>query len=344
MTSKDRSRRSILANFESFAKPETRAADPAASEPVRDGRRSHTVARVGAGVIGATQRSLAELREERDRLQALVDAGVGLELDPLLIDPSPFPDRLPDDSEADFEMLKRLIAEEGQKVPIQVRLHPTADGRYQVVYGHRRWRATRELGVKVKASIVALSDGELVVAQGIENAARQDLSWIERALFASRMDKAGIKARDIRAALAIDDPELARLRAVCRAIPTDVIEAIGRAPKVGRPRWVGLGSAVTEDPAALERVRRTLSAAKVSVLASDERFKHALAAVKKPSSRSVNEVELQSLSGRSVGKAVFAKGEIRLVVADTHASDFSAFLEAELPALVERFFVREGDG
>jgi ParB family chromosome partitioning protein len=287
---------------------------------------------------------LAELREERDRLQALVDAAGGSELDPATIDPSPFPDRLPDDSEAEFEALKKLIAEEGQKVPIQVRQHPTVSGRYQVVYGHRRWRAATDLGIKVKATVVVLSDSELVVAQGIENAARQDLSWIERALFALRMDQAGIRARDIRAALSIDDPELARFRAVCRALPVDVVEAIGRAPKIGRPRWVALAAAVAEDATGLDRIRRTLAADKVSILASEDRFKHALAAVRKRPSPPRNEVELRSPAGRAVGKATFSEREIRLKISQKHGSGFSVFLEEELPNLMERYFARENEG
>ncbi|BAR63575.1 ParB family chromosome partitioning protein [Bradyrhizobium diazoefficiens] len=340
MTSKRPSGRSILANFGSFAKPETSPDSP--SPPVGADAPNQIPARVGAGVIGATQRSLAELRGERDRLQALVDAGGGSELDPSSIDPSPFPDRLPDDSQVDFEALKKLIADEGQKVPIQVRRHPTVSGRYQVVYGHRRWRAALDLGIKVKATVVALSDSELVVAQGIENAARQDLSWIERALFAWRMDQAGIKARDIRAALSVDDPELARLRAVCRAVPVEVIEAIGRAPKAGRPRWAALATAIGEDSAALDRVRKTLSGDKVSELTSDDRFKLVFAAVKQPSARSRSELKLRSSAGKVLGKATFSKGDIKLTVAEEHATGFGAFLEGELPGLVERFFAREG--
>nr|UYG49539.1 replication protein B [Bradyrhizobium sp.] len=342
MTSKRPSDRSILANFGSYSAPNTEASE--LSPTVGAGAPIKPPLRVGAGVIGATQRSLAELREERDRLQALVDAGAGSELDPSSIDPSPFPDRLPDDSRLDFDALKKLIAEEGQKVPIQVRRHPTVSGRYQVVYGHRRWRAALELGVKVKAMVVALSDSELVVAQGIENAARQDLSWIERALFTWRMDQAGIKPRDIRASLSIDDPELARLRAVCRAVPVEVIEAIGRAPKAGRPRWVALASALDEDSAALNRARETLSADKVSRLSSDDRFKLVFAAVRQPVARSHNELELRSPAGKTFGKAKFSKGDIKLIVSDKHATEFSAFLEEELPALVGRFFAQQGSG
>ena len=336
-------RKSILANFGAFSDSEQKATDATTSENEKGTSPAQPVARVGAGVIGATQRSLSDLREQRDQLQALVEAGVGLEFDPQHIDPSPFPDRLPDDSDVDFEAFKRLIAEEGQKVPIQVRRHPSVEGRYQVVYGHRRWRAAAELGIKLKATVLALSDSELVVAQGIENAARQDLSWIERALFAWRMDEAGIKARDIRAALSIDDPELARMRSVCRALPVDLIEAIGRAAKVGRPRWVALATPVSEHPDAIGRIRKTLSDDKVLSLPSDDRFKHALASVKKPSLRSRTEVELKSPDGKVVGKATFSEADVRLALKKDQAPAFSAFMEEELPALMEKFYAREGD-
>src|SRR5271163_498797 len=129
--SKTPSSKSIIANF---ALSTAEADQAPAPRP-----RSQPVARVGAGVIGATQRTLSDIRDERDRLQALVAAGAGLDLDPDLIDPSPFPDRLPDDTDAAFEDFRRLVAQEGQKIAIQVRKHPQAPDRYQIVYGHRRW-------------------------------------------------------------------------------------------------------------------------------------------------------------------------------------------------------------
>lgn len=342
--SKPPARKSILANFSSFEPPPVKVnegqigGDPAASVlPAQQ------LPRVGAGVIGATQRSLSDLREERDRLRAQVDAGGSAEIDPALIDPSPFPDRLPDDADVSFVSLKKLISEEGQKVPIQVRPHPTDEGRYQVVYGHRRWRAASELGIKVKATILPLTDSELVVAQGIENAARQDLSWIERALFAWRMENANIKARDIRAALSIDDAELAKFRAVCRALPVDVIEAIGRAPKVGRPRWLALATAVGGSGIALSQVVETLSADKVLALPSDDRFRQALNAIKQPDRRTSSELALKGPNGKAVGKATFKGGDVKLSIGEEHASAFSQFMENELPDLLSRFFAEKDE-
>ncbi|CAN2536392.1 plasmid partitioning protein RepB [Methylosinus sp. H3A] len=331
-------RKSIIANFGSLLSDQPGSSAGSTAESSVGGR---TVARVGAGVIGATQRTLTDIREERDRLRAQLESGSGLEVDPDLIEPSPFPDRLPDDSEEDFETFKRQIEDEGQKIPIQVRRHPGSPGRYQVVYGHRRWRAAKELGRPLKCMIVDYSDSELVVAQGIENAARQDLTWIERALFAWRMDAAGIKARDIRAALGIDDPELARFRSVCRAIPEGILEAIGRAPKVGRPRWVELAAALTADPSGLAKIEKTLAADKVLGTRSDDRFRIVLGALKASSAEQGRDVQLLAKSGRAIGKATFKGGDIRFSLAREHSEAFSEFLRGEIPHIVERFLARE---
>lgn len=334
-------RKSIIANFGALAASSSSSTpDSANHEPA-----SRPLSRVGAGVIGATQKTLSDIREERDRLRAQLEAGGGLELDPNIIEPSPFPDRLPDDTEADFEAFKKQIEEEGQKIPIQVRHHPAAPERYQIVYGHRRWRAAKELRRAVKALVVTYSDTELVVAQGIENAARQDLTWIERALFACRMDDAGIRAKDIRAALCVDDSELARLRSVCRALPETVLRAIGRAPKVGRLRWLELATAVTADPDSLAKIQKTLSADKgLNSNSSDNRFLLALGAVRSNSTPPRPQVDLATPAGKSIGKAIFGAGDIRLFIASEHSDAFTNFLKDEIPAMIDRFLAQTADG
>lgn len=296
--------------------------------------------RVPAGVIGATQRTLSDIREERDRLQAIVDAGAAgvSDVDAVLIDPSPFPDRLPDDDATAFESFKKSIADEGQRVPVQLRPHPEQAGRYQVIYGHRRVRAAQELGIAVKAFVRQLSDSDLVVSQGLENASRQDLSWIERTAFAQQMEGAGVRARDIRGALSIDDPELAKMRSVWRSVPNELISAIGRAPKVGRPRWLELAAALDRSQANVTRAWETLSADKVRELPSDIRFQMVLAALSEPAEPSNrSSLDLQTEGGRRLGKAKFDGREIRLVVEPASAAAFTAFFKKELPALMERF-------
>lgn len=327
-------RKSIVASFgllsaelENKLADDQQPASPASSQ------------RVGAGVVGAAHRAIDDIRSERDRLKALVESGgaVVRELDTSLIDPSPYPDRLPDDDAADFEAFKRSIETEGQKVPIQVRRHPSSAGRYQIIYGHRRWLAAKGLGKPVRAIEIELSDLDLVVAQGIENASRQDLTWIERTLFASRMDDAGIKPRDIYAALSIEHTELGRMRTVYRSVPMDVIEAIGRAPKVGRPRWLDLAKAISAAPELLDAVRAALSGERERRETSDRRFQRALEAIKSSSVPSVVQTPISDPSGTKLGAWIMSAKEIRVSAEGALGIEFIRFIEQELPGLAERF-------
>ena len=334
MTNKS-SRKSIVANFGLLsAELENRLATDAPVSP----QQPAPTARVGAGVIGAAHRAIDDIKSERDRLKALVESGGGAirELDPSKVDPSPFPDRLPDDDASDFESFRNSIKSEGQKVPIQVRKSPASPDRYQVIYGHRRLQAARDLGIPVKAIEVEISDVELVIAQGIENADRQDLTWIERTLFARRMDDADVKPRDIKAALSIDDPELARMRAVYRALPLDIVETIGRAAKVGRPRWVEFAKAFSEQPDLHDELRRVLSAATQRRLGSDQKFLAAFNALK-PAAPSKAGKMIAGAAGEPLGSFSRTNKDIR-ISADTPAgAEFLRFVEAQLPSLAERF-------
>lgn len=88
MTSKS-SRKSIVANFGLLsAELENRLSTDSSASP----QQSPAPARVGAGVIGAAHRAIDDIKSERDRLKALVESGGGAirELDPLMVDPSPF--------------------------------------------------------------------------------------------------------------------------------------------------------------------------------------------------------------------------------------------------------------
>ncbi len=300
--------------------------------------------RVGAGVIGAAHRAIDDIRSERDRLKAMVEAGTlsVREIDPSLMDPSPYPDRLPDDDAESFEKFKRSIEADGQKVPVQVRRHPTTPDRYQIVYGHRRWRALSAIGRPVLAVEIDISDTDLILAQGIENASRQDLTWIERALFASRLDEAGIKTHAIKSALSIDDAELNRMRTVYRSVPRDVIEAIGRAPKIGRPRWADFARAVSDSAEGIASVRAVLSHSDGGT-GSDQRFLRALSAVKSPAPQQTPAV-IAVETGQALGTLVASSKEVRIKASGALGTEFLKFVEAELPGLAERFVRNRSSG
>lgn len=327
-------KKSIVSSFGQFTDFTGDRSDP---KPDQEPLKPEMVRRVPAGVIGATQRSMTEIREERDRLLAEAEKGQQLlALDPNDIDPSPFRDRLPDDDASDYLLFKTSLKEEGQKTPISVRRHPDDEHRYQVVFGHRRWRALKELGLPVEAKLGEFTDRDLVVAQGIENASRQDLSWIEKALFSSEMENAGIKAKDIRAALSVDDAQLSKFRQVTRALPSEFIEIIGRAPKIGRPRWLDLVN-LLKGSADIATIRNTLSADKVLQLSSDERFMLALSALVGSNVKRKNVKQSQNLEMGSFARVSFGKRDVRFVIQTEHAQEFKDFMAAEIEGLKTRF-------
>lgn len=326
-------RKSIVSSFGGFATQPPRA-DIESVAKIGTGK---TTTRVGAGIVGATKRSLTELREERDQLLAAVqDGDTILSIDPSLIDPSPFRDRLPDDDDREFELFKGTLKSEGQKVPITIRPHPVSPNRYQTVYGHRRSRALKELGVKAEAILRNYSDQELAVAQGIENASRQDLSWIEKALFVATTETAGLKSKHIKAALSIDDAQLSKFRAVYKTFGEDVIRAIGRAPKIGRPRWVALAALINGE-SDLKALSRTLSADKVLQMSSDERFLIAHASMLNSKEHKGPSPSRITRTLDDVGEITFGKRDIKISVNENYSAHFNEFMEKEIGDLISKF-------
>ena len=145
------------------------------------------------GAVGAMSRSLELMSSERDAAKALAEQVASgqhvVEIDTALIDPSIVQDRLPDGAGSGHAALVASIRDQGQLVPVLLRRHPDMPGRYQVAYGHRRVKALRELRRPVAAIVRALSDNDLVIAQGKENSDRRDLSFIERGVFAATLEE-----------------------------------------------------------------------------------------------------------------------------------------------------------
>jgi ParB family chromosome partitioning protein len=201
------------------------------------------------GAFGAVTRTIEDLAARADAARALearlTTGELVVDLDPALIDRSFITDRMEADDES-FQALRASIEAKGQDSPILVRPHPTTPGRYQVAFGHRRLRAAAELGRPVRSIIKLLSDRDLVIAQGQENSARADLSFIERGRFAHALEEGGYDRETIMQALSIDKTALSRLIGVVNRLPTDIVEAIGPAPAAGRDRWVELATAFSE--------------------------------------------------------------------------------------------------
>jgi ParB family chromosome partitioning protein len=280
------------------------------------------------GAIGAVTRSIEQLK-----------AHAVVEISPDLIDPSFIADRLEGSSESHDELVA-LIREHGQQVPILVRPHPERQGRFQIAYGRRRLKAAAELSRPVRAVVKTLTDDELVVAQGQENSARTDLSFIERALFAARLEESGYGRETIMAALAVDKTGLSRLISSAIKIPRDVIEAIGPAPKAGRDRWIELAARL-EHPTALERVAKLIAAATFAGKASDERFNYLFDHIAQKRPKASRPAIWKADDGTRVARIRDDEKTVTVVIDKKAAPDFGAYLLEALPEIYAAFRRRE---
>lgn len=283
------------------------------------------------GAIGAVTRSIEQLK-----------ANSVHELASDLVDPSFVPDRIGADYE-DYAELVESIREHGQQVPILVRPHPEKEGRFQVAYGHRRLRAALELNKPVRAVIKKLSDVDLVIAQGQENNARTDLSFIERARFAASLEQRGFERATIMAALCIDKTGLSRLISAAVKIPTDILDAIGAAPKTGRDRWVGMAARL-EAESAIAAVRAVIAKGDLTNHSSDERFNacYEAAILKKRRSVKPKPYTWVAPDGKTVARFQDEKKQFTVAIDKKAAPDFGMFLVEQLPDLYAAF-LRGGD-
>lgn len=218
------------------------------------------VQRSDRGAIGAVSKSISELKN-----RAIIEVPADM------IDDAGIADRMDEDA-AGIEALRESIRDYGQQVPVLLRHSPNVEGRYEIVFGRRRVQAMRGLRLPVRAMVRHLDDRELIVAQGQENSARKDLSFIEKANFAAQMVKAGFERKVICDALSIDKTVISRMLAVTDAVPEALIRAIGAAPSAGRDRWLTLAGRTMNRPEA-----ELVAAAQGD--SSDARFAAVLASV-----------------------------------------------------------------
>ena len=230
--------------------------------------------------MAARKSSLRDLAA-KSRKDGLAAANTGpvtgriAELDPAIIHAGGLEDRI-DVSQEEIATLAESLRKAGQKVPILVRPHPEKPGEYEIVAGRRRLAACRLADLNVRAEIQDLDDASLVMSQAIENIAREDLTYIERARLAVRMvDEAQLAPTDIDTAFSCGKTDRSRYLKIGRGVPDDVLSYIGKAPGIGRPRWEKLVSHIETDKAALRRMREALAAANTedgSLATSDDRF------------------------------------------------------------------------
>lgn len=308
---------------------------PGAGAPQAGGSLGAPVASGALRAMGLSLEKLSADAEKTRDLEAMIAAGDRVvELDPEQVDGSFVRDRIGEGEgdDASFESLLRSIAEQGQQVPILVR--PAATGRYQVAYGHRRLRAVARLGGRVRAIVRPMSDTELVIAQARENLERRDLSYIEKAMFARRLEEK-FDRRTLMAALGVDKADLSRLLTLAVTLPEDVVQAIGPAPRVGRPRWSRLATKLAE-PDALKRFMALAATSDFRTAATDTRFNMALEALATDPLPTVEVAHVinSPLGGEPLARVEPGRNGGRVVFA---SEEFGAFVRESLPGLARKF-------
>lgn len=243
--------------------------------------------------------------------------------------------------------LVESIQSTGQQVPVLLRPSREEDGHFDVIYGRRRILACRYLGQPVKALIRTLDDAEALMAKGLENASRTELSFYERARFAEAILEQDYSRAQACQALAISKNTLSQLERITRLVPTPIGDSIGAAPGAGRPKWTALASAFENGQIDEGRAMRVLEACSEDA-ASDDRLEAVLKELTRRGPRDRNDVERSPIQGVQIKSG---RSSITVSVAKTgDAKPFAQWLDAHLDQLIaesfERFQLenREGEG
>jgi ParB family chromosome partitioning protein len=325
-----------------------------ASQPAPEPQKRTTSGAVKA--MGLSLNALSQEVDEARRLrESLANGEQVVELDPAFIERSPFLDRLSEGATLDdsFEQLKQSIAEHGQQVPVLVRPHADPEkagqGFFQIAYGHRRAQAARALGRKVRAVVRVLDDNQLAVAQGKENAERRALSFIERAFFAKTLLDHGFDRATAQAALAVHKSEMSRLLQVAEMIPIHVAQAIGPAPKAGRPRWLALGELLANKRVNHWAMETMTDQSFRDCADSDTRFQmifdRLLSSHQGHAGKAAAAVQpIEGADGVALGELTRIGKRSRITFGDGAGQGFADYVAAQLPSLHAAFkAAKEGD-
>lgn len=307
-----------------------------------------------SGAVKSMQHSFSAVEAENEQLRTQLRlGGVVVELDPANIIPSFVKDRLDIEGSPQFKDFVESIRREGQKHPILVRPTPDNPEVYQVAYGHRRLRACLIIGIPVRAIVRSLTDEQLVLEQGIENTERENLSFIEQALFAAELKRNNFSRETIAKALGRSEEKglayISFLTSTVSAIPESLIRKIGPAPGIGRPKWDKLGSFFKDQKLSSDAnsaVNGLVGSQKWQALGSDERFE-AILGVLDRTNRSVSDVTTGTVDlGDGVIVAIKQTPKaMQISIPHASAPGLSSWLIKRLPALMEEFKQSErGEG
>jgi ParB family chromosome partitioning protein len=301
--------------------------------------------------VAAGVRQMQERSDLADRLFKSGEKIVDLEPDDIL--PSSITDRFDDAYEATaIAEIMDSMRERGQIVPGLVRPIPSRDGSFQIVYGRRRLAAAKRLGIKFKAAVRELTDEQAVIFQGEENTAREDLSFIEKCAFALAQQGAGYKRETICSSLSTGKSHVSEMIKIASSIPRDFLQAIGKAPGIGRGRWEEFSKRYAIAGASA-KANNLIHQAKFLSATSDERFVmllEALPSISFPAkvvgtadaTKTKPAVKFWAPMDNSVSVSLKDNGKsATIAVGATNGPRFAAFIASQLDGLYAAFLKSE---
>ncbi|MCM2471445.1 plasmid partitioning protein RepB [Agrobacterium vitis] len=297
----------------------------------------------GYAMTGAAKTVVRSIEDLAENTKKLMEGEVVVELDPRLLDVSFVADRLSDEGE-EYQELKQAIKESGQTTPILVRPSSSDSQRFMVVFGHRRLKVAKELGISVKAVVKKLDDITSAIAQGQENSARSNLSFIERAYFAQNLLASGMTKDVVRSSLAIDEAMLSKMLGVVEVVPAAIIKALGASKKIGRDKWLSLRQLLLA-PALLKVATEFTETAEFVELVEEKRFDELHDYLKRYKVKSAAKKPKGSASGRdwtssdsSLNFVMNAKSKkVAIELSNVEAKPFSDWLSGRMDRLYDEY-------
>ena len=238
----------------------------ASAESSRNAREERNRRRYQGPVTPATAQiaGLEELEKATARLAEFEGSLPARRLDARRIRFSAFANRHPDHFQSPaFARLREDIGSAGGNVqPIRVRRvtgDPAAD--YEVIYGHRRLQACRELELAVEAVIVDIDDNAMFEAMTRENNAREDLSPYEEGMsYRAALERELYPSQHkLAAAVGVTQARVSQVLSIA-SLPPEVIAAFPSALAI-QSRWAdALHRRLKEDRESVLKQAVTLAA------------------------------------------------------------------------------------
>ena len=195
--------------------------------------------------------------------------------------------------------LSESIAQHGVVQPLLVR--PIGGGRYQIVAGERRWRASRMAGLQtVPAVIRELSDEQTMEIALIENLQREDLNAIEEAEgYKALIDKFGLTQEQVASRVGKSRPAISNAMRLL-SLPDKITDKM-RSGEISAGHGRAL-LAITDDELREKAVEMILSGASVRDI--EKLSRKPAASPKKKKSPDIYYSEAEIAMSESLGRKV----------------------------------------